>query len=125
MVEYTGWTEELFYDRAGNRTRYEYDTFNRMTKVENFNGNVQINRYDPESMRHEMEENRELVRFIFRDREVIAEEKEKGRHPLHPRQGASCVGCGACPDVLPLRFGRSGKHHPCNGKRRGLKPLRL
>lgn len=49
-----------------------------MTKTETFNGNIQINRYDPEGLRHEMEENGELVRFIFRDREVIAEEKEKG-----------------------------------------------
>lgn len=90
MAEYPGRTEELFYDRAGNRTRrlvngreelyhydkrnrlteriidgeterfaydnagnlvedgrarYEYDAFNRMTKTETFNGNIQINRF--------------------------------------------------------------------------------
>ncbi len=78
-----GETERFAYDDAGNlvedsRARYEYDAFNRMTKTETFNGNVQINRYDPEGLRHEMEENGELVHFIFRDREVIAEEKEKG-----------------------------------------------
>jgi RHS repeat-associated protein len=78
-----GETERFAYDDAGNlvedgRARYEYDAFNRMTKMETFNGNVQINRYDPEGLRHEMEENGELVHFIFRDREVIAEEKEKG-----------------------------------------------
>ena len=124
VVEYPGGKEELFYDRAGNRTRrvqngeeelyrynswncltehtkggvtkeykydnagnlledgraaYGYDTFNRCTKVETFDGNVQVNRYDAEGLRHEMEENGELVSFIFRDREVVAEESEKGK----------------------------------------------
>ena len=79
-----GETERFAYDNAGNLTedghaRYEYDAFNRMTKVENFNGNVQINRYDPEGLRHEMEENGRLVSFIFRDREVIAEEGDRER----------------------------------------------
>ena len=90
-VEYPDATEELFYDRAGNRTkrlyngaeelyqydernrlmahtkggvtsqyeydnagnlskdgkaRYEHDAFNCNTKGENFNGNIQINRYE-------------------------------------------------------------------------------
>ena len=39
------------YDNAGNlltddKARYSYDVFNRTTKVETFDGNVQINRYD-------------------------------------------------------------------------------
>ena len=90
-VEYPGRKEELFYDRAGNRTgrildgveerysydrrnrlvsfekggmssgyeydaagnllrddraSYTYDAFNRQTRVEMFDGNIEINRYD-------------------------------------------------------------------------------
>ncbi len=123
-VEYPNATEELFYDKAGNRTRrlcngaeelyqydkrnrltahtkggvtsqyeydnagnllkdgkarYEYDALNRNTKVETFNGNIQINRYDAEGLRHEMEENGKLVSFIFRGDEVVAEESQEDR----------------------------------------------
>ena len=121
-MEYPGWSEELFYDRAGNRigrisggveehysydklnhltdyekngihtefqydaagnllkddrASYTYDAFNRNTKVETFDGNIQINRYDAEGLRHEMEENGKLVQFIFRDTEVIVEETQE------------------------------------------------
>ena len=124
VVEYPGQKEELFYDRAGNRTRricggeeelyrydsrnrltahtkggvtrefkydnagnlledgrarYEYDAFNRNTKAETFDGNVQINRYDAEGLRHEMEENGKLVSFIFRGREAVAEESQEDK----------------------------------------------
>ena len=123
-VEYPNATEELFYDKAGNRTKrlyngteelyqydkrnrltaytkgsvtsqyeydnagnllkddkaqYTYDAFNRNTKVETFNGNIQINRYDAEGLRHEMEENGKLVTFIYRGDEVIAEESQEDR----------------------------------------------
>ena len=123
-VEYPNVTEELFYDKAGNRTKrlyngteelyqydkrnrltahtkgsvtskyeydnagnllkddkaqYTYDAFNRNTKVETFNGNIQINRYDAEGLRHEMEENGKLVSFIYRGDEVIAEESQEDR----------------------------------------------
>ena len=123
-VEYPNATEELFYDKAGNRTKrlyngteelyqydkrnrltaytkgsvtsqyeydnagnllkddkaqYTYDAFNRNTKVETFNGNIQINRYDAEGLRHEMEENGKLVTFIYRDDEVIAEESQEDK----------------------------------------------
>ena len=123
-VEYPGDTEELFYDRAGNRTRriakgveelyqydprnrltvytkngvttpfqydnagnllvddkaqYSYDAFNRTTKVETFDGNIQLNRYDAEGLRYEMEENGNLVQFIFnQEREVVTEEDSTG-----------------------------------------------
>ena len=123
-VQYPGYTEELFYDKAGNRTkriaqgveelyqydprnrltaytkngattlfrydhagnllsddkaRYSYDAFNRTTQVETFDGNIQLNRYDAEGLRHEMEENGSLVKFIFNpDREVIAEQNFLG-----------------------------------------------
>ena len=79
-----GVTSQYEYDNAGNllkddRARYEYDAFNRNTKVETFNGNIQINRYDAEGLRHEMEENGRLVSFIFRGDEVVAEESQEDR----------------------------------------------
>jgi YD repeat-containing protein len=71
------------YDAAGNllrddRTSYTYDAFNRQTKAEMFDGNIEISRYDAEGLRHEMEENGRLVQFIFRDKEVVTEEREAG-----------------------------------------------
>ncbi|MCX4378506.1 MAG: HNH endonuclease [Lachnospiraceae bacterium] len=79
-----GVTSQYEYDNAGNllkddRARYEYDAFNRNTKVETFNGNIQINRYDAEGLRYEMEENGRLVSFIFRGDEVVAEESQEDR----------------------------------------------
>ena len=129
VVEYPDRKEELFYDRAGNRTRrlttgrdgipqreelyrydkrnrlttcsdngritgfsydgagnllsddkatYEYDAFGRNTRAETFNGHIQISRYDPEGLRHEMEENGRLVTFIFRGEEIITEATAEG-----------------------------------------------
>ena len=47
--------------------------------METFDGNIQVNRYDAEGLRHEMEENGSLVKFIFNpDREVIAEQNSLG-----------------------------------------------
>ena len=43
-----------------------------------FDGNKQINRYDPEGLRYEMEKNGRLMQFIFRDKEAVAEESEAG-----------------------------------------------
>ena len=59
-----------YYDHAGNllvddKARYSYAAFNRTTQVETFDGNIQVNRYDAEGLRHEMEENGSLVKFIF------------------------------------------------------------
>ena len=121
-AEYPTYGEELFYDRAGNRTRrrsagveevyaydagnhllshtkdgiktvyaydkagnllkddkatYAYDAFNRNTRVETFDGNIQINHYDAEGLRHEMEENGRLVQFIFQGTEVVVEETQE------------------------------------------------
>ena len=127
QVEYPSYREELFYDKAGNRTRrvlspskdsnrspveelyrydtgkhlielvkqgsvtsfaydaagnllqddraaYTYDDFNRTVKAETFDGNIQINHYDAEGLRHEMEENGWLVQFIFNtEKEVVTE----------------------------------------------------
>ncbi len=123
-MEYPGYTEELYYDRAGNRrrrvsagveesyeydpanhlteytkggvkttftydnagnltaddkARYTYDLFNRTEKVETFDGHVQINRYDAEGLRHEMEEDGKLVQLIFRGQEVVMEESEDNK----------------------------------------------
>lgn len=97
-MEYPGYTEELYYDRAGNRRRrvsagveesykydpanhlteytkggvkttytydnagnltaddracYTYDLFNRMEKVETFDGHVQVSRYDTEDIHYD------------------------------------------------------------------------
>lgn len=68
------------YDHSGNllvddKAFYHYDAFNRAVKVETFDGNIQLNHYDAEGLRYEMEENGELIRFIFnRNQEVISEE---------------------------------------------------
>ena len=83
LTEYTkgGVTTQFTYDNAGNllkddKARYTYDAFNRTEKVETFDGHVQINRYDAEGLRHEMEEDGRLVQFIFRGDEITAEEKD-------------------------------------------------
>ena len=79
-----GVTTPFQYDRAGNllqddKARYSYDAFNRTVKVETFDGNVQVNRYDAEGLRHEMEENGRLVRFIFHKGEAVAEQEENSK----------------------------------------------
>ena len=76
-----GVTAPFQYDNAGNllqddKARYSYDAFNRTVKVETFDGNVQVNRYDAEGLRHEMEENGRLVRFIFHKGEAVVEHEE-------------------------------------------------
>ena len=68
--EKNGVHTEFWYDAAGNlvkddKAAYTYDGFNRNTRVETFDGNIQINRYDAEGLRHEMEENGKLVQFTF------------------------------------------------------------
>lgn len=79
-----GGSEYYTYDEAGNllrdgRASYTYDGFNRTSKVETFSGEIQINRYDGEGLRAELEENVKLVQFIYRDREIIVEEKAEGQ----------------------------------------------
>ena len=54
---------------------YKNDGFNRVTQITNNKGQVQINRYDAEGLRYEMEENKKLVQFIFNEnREVVVEQ---------------------------------------------------
>ena len=84
-------TSTFQYDNQGNLLReerktgenrqesiYSYDGFNRQKKIVNFESKVQVNHYDGEGLRHEMEENGNLVKFLYADREVVAEEKEDG-----------------------------------------------
>ena len=86
LTAYTknGVTTPFRYDNGGNlladdRARYTYDAFNRTVRVETFDGHVQLNRYDAEGLRYEMEENGNLVRFIFNpDREAVVEEDGTG-----------------------------------------------
>ena len=86
LTAYTknGVTTPFQYDNAGNllvddKARYSYDAFNRTVKVETFDGNIQLNRYDAEGLRYEMEENGNLVQFIFnQEREVVTEEDSTG-----------------------------------------------
>ena len=79
----TGTTAKHYiYDNAGNLMNdgekiYKNDAFNRVTRVETTNGQVQINRYDAEGLRYEMEENKKLVQFIFNEnREVVVEQSD-------------------------------------------------
>lgn len=90
LTAYTkgGVTTMFQYDHAGNlladdKARYSYDAFNRTEKVETFDGHIQLNRYDAEGLRYEMEENGNLVQFIFnQNREVVAEEDSSGLNRL-------------------------------------------
>ena len=75
------------------RTRYGYDAFNRNTKAETFDGNVQINRYDAKGLRHEIEENGKLVSFIFRGREIVV--KESGEDKIRYIRTGKLLASGA------------------------------
>jgi uncharacterized protein RhaS with RHS repeats len=76
-----GQVENYRYDNAGNllsdgNNTYEYDAFRRTSKVTTKTGLTQINSYDAEGLRYEMEENGKLVQFIFNEnKEVIAEQE--------------------------------------------------
>lgn len=71
------------YDRQGNllsdeKGWYRYDAFNRMTGFAGADGSLQTNRYDAEGLRHEMEENGRLVRFLYSGKEIVAETGQDG-----------------------------------------------
>lgn len=71
------------YDRQGNllsddKGVYRYDDFNRMTEFTGAEGSKQTNHYDAEGLRHEMEENGQLVQFLYSGREVVAETESGG-----------------------------------------------
>ena len=72
--------EERKTEESRQESIYSYDGFNRQKKIVNFENKTQINRYDGEGLRHEMEENGRLVKFLYHDREAVAEEKEDGKY---------------------------------------------
>ena len=84
VASYIGETSYYSYDRSGNllsdgNATYTYDGFGRTAEVKMANGNSQINRYDAEGFRAEMEENGQLVKFLFNgEKEVIVEETDDG-----------------------------------------------
>lgn len=66
------------YDKQGHllsdgKMDYLYDGFGRVVEVTTADGADQKNRYDAEGLRYEMEENGQLVQFLYSGREVIAE----------------------------------------------------
>ena len=62
----------------GNQT-YQYDAFNRTVQIDAKDGNKVRNHYDAEGLRHELEENGKLIKFIYNDQDVIAEENDEGQ----------------------------------------------
>lgn len=44
--------------------------------METFDGHVQVNRYDAEGLRHELEEDGKLVQFIYRGDEIVMEKTD-------------------------------------------------
>ncbi len=76
-----GQEETYRYDNACNllqdaNNTYEYDAFRRTSKVTTKTGLTQINRYDAEGLRCEMEENGKLVQFIFNENKEVITEQE-------------------------------------------------
>ena len=72
----------FLYDPQGNllkddRAEYSYNAFRQMVSAKTFDGQVQINRYDAEGLRHEVEENGQLVKFLYSGREVVLEESKE------------------------------------------------
>ncbi len=70
------------YDMDGNLISdpygtYQYDGFNRMERAVMEDGSILVCRYDAEGLRHEIEENGRLVRFLYSGREAVAEESEE------------------------------------------------
>ena len=58
---------------------YLYDGFGRLEQVTKVDGSFQKNHYDAEGLRAEMEENGQLVKFLYNeDREAAAEEESDG-----------------------------------------------
>ena len=95
------------YDRAGNlvkddKASYTYDAFNRNIRVETFDGNIQINHYDAEGLRHEMEENGKLVQFICpRDRSCRGGNAGR-KHRYIRTHELLAIRCGISENVLSL-----------------------
>ena len=72
----------FLYDPQGNllkddHAEYTYNAFKQMVSAKTFDGQVQVNHYDGEGLRHEVEENGQLVKFLYSGREVVLEEKQE------------------------------------------------
>ena len=70
--------KEYIYDQQGNMVsdgmkNFIYDAMNRLSQVTNSEGHMQVNHYDGEGLRAEMEENGRLVSFLFDGDKVAAE----------------------------------------------------
>ncbi len=70
---------------------YTYNTKNQQTQVELEDGTVQTNRYDPEGLRHEMEENGKLLRFVYHKGELVYERGEKEQTSYHQGAGTEAL----------------------------------
>ena len=88
LIKYTknNNTISFKYDNAGNllqdnKATYTYNDFNQTVKVENFDGNIQINRYDAEGLRYEMEENEWTI--YIRGSELLASSNEYAKTYYH------------------------------------------
>ncbi|MBD5135607.1 MAG: hypothetical protein HDT39_06550 [Lachnospiraceae bacterium] len=69
------------YDPDGNMTSdgrgiYKYDSLNRMTEAVMEDGRKLTCRYDAEGLRHETEENGNLIRFIYSGKDAVCEETD-------------------------------------------------
>jgi RHS repeat-associated protein len=78
------------YDAQGNtlsdgENNYTYDALNRIAQVTTKAGDIQRNHYDAEGLRHQMEENGELISFLYSDREAILEEDTAGNRVRYIR----------------------------------------
>ena len=58
---------------------FEYNALNQPIKAVTKQGNTLISRYDAEGMRHEIEENEKIIKFIFHNKEVIVETDEQDK----------------------------------------------
>lgn len=86
---------------------YLYDGFGRLEQVTKADGSFQKNHYNAEGLRAEMEENGQLVKFLYNEnREAVAEEESDGnviryirrlgltvRRRREGKRGASTGGC--------------------------------
>ena len=96
--DHTQSVRECRYDSNGNmlsdgENEYTYDVLNRNIKTITSDGNTQINRYDAEQLRYEMEENGRLTSFIYgKDRQVEIEENETEGIKRHIR-GYDLISC--------------------------------
>ena len=71
--------------------RYFYNAKNQQTRVETGDGQVQINGYDAEGLRHEVRENGKPVRFVYHDGELLYERSEKEENSYHLGAGTEAA----------------------------------